>query len=64
MATSSKTKCHFEQLLSEIYARRFQENNKEMCIDSLKHQDQIKVSVNVKLAVALKNLWLQKTLID
>ena len=36
MATPSKTKSCFEQLLSEIYARRFCENNQKVCIDCLK----------------------------
>ena len=31
-----KTKSRFERLLSEIYARRFRENNKQVCIDCLK----------------------------
>ena len=36
MATPSKTKSCFEQLLSEIYARRFRKNNQKVCIDCLK----------------------------
>ena len=36
MTTPSKTKSHFERLLSEIYARRPRENNKKVCIDCLK----------------------------
>ena len=36
MTTLSKTKPHFEQLLSEIYARRPHENNQQVCIDCLK----------------------------
>ena len=36
MATPSKTKSRFEQLLSEIYPRRPRENNKRVCIDCLK----------------------------
>ena len=36
MATLSKTKSHFQQLLSENYARRFHENNQKVCIDCLK----------------------------
>ena len=36
MTTPSKTKSHFEQLLSEIYARRPHENNQKVCIDCLK----------------------------
>ena len=36
MTTLSKTKSRFQQLLSEIYARRFCENNQQVCIDCLK----------------------------
>ena len=36
MTTSSKTKSHLEQLLSEIYAKRPRENNQKVCIDFLK----------------------------
>ena len=36
MATPSKTKSRFEQLLSETYPRRPRENNKRVCIDCLK----------------------------
>ena len=36
MATPSKTKSHFERLLSEIYARWFCENNQQVRIDCLK----------------------------
>ena len=36
MATPSKTKSHFERLLSEIYARSFRKNNQQVCIDCLK----------------------------
>ena len=36
MTTPSKTKSHFEQLLSEIYARRPHKNNQKVCIDCLK----------------------------
>ena len=35
MATTSETKSRFEQLLSEIYAWRFHENNQKVCIDCL-----------------------------
>ena len=35
MATPSKTKSCFEQLLSEIYARRPGKNNQKVCIDCL-----------------------------
>ena len=34
MTTPSKKESHFEQLLSEIYARRPHENNQKVCIDS------------------------------
>ena len=36
MTTPSKTKSHFEQLLSEIYARRFFKNNQKVCVNRLK----------------------------
>ena len=36
MTTLSKTKSHFEQLLSEIYARQPRKNNQKMCIGCLK----------------------------
>ena len=36
MTSTSETKSHFEQLLSEIYARRPRENNQKVCIDCLK----------------------------
>ena len=36
MTTPSKTKSRFEQLLSEIYARRVRKNNQQVCIDCLK----------------------------
>ena len=36
MATLSKTKSHFEQLLSEIYARQLCENNQKVCLDRIK----------------------------
>ena len=36
MTTPSKTKSRFEQLLSEIYARQFRENNQQVCIGCLK----------------------------
>ena len=36
MTTPSKTKSHFERLLSEIYARQPCENNQEVFIDCLK----------------------------
>ena len=36
MTTWSKTKSHFEQLLSEIDARRPHKNNQKLCIDYLK----------------------------
>ena len=52
MTTPSKTKSHFEKLLSEIYARQFCENNQKVCIDCLK-QDQIKIGLSLKIVVAL-----------
>ena len=36
MTTPSKTKSPFERLLSEIYARWFNENNQRKCIDCFK----------------------------
>ena len=36
MTTPQKTKSCFEQLLSEIYAKWFCENNQKVCIDCLK----------------------------
>ena len=36
MTTMSETKSRFEQLLSEIYARRPHKNNQKVCIDYLK----------------------------
>ena len=36
MTTPPKTKSHFEQLLSQIYARGPHKNNKKVCIDCLK----------------------------
>ena len=36
MATPSKTKSRFEQLLSEIYAKRPHKNKQKLCIDYLK----------------------------
>ena len=33
MTTMSETKSRFEQLLSEIYARRPHKNNQKACID-------------------------------
>ena len=36
MTTMSETKSRFEQLLSEIYARRPHKNNQKICIDCLK----------------------------
>ena len=35
MTTMSKTKSHFERLLSEIYAASLCENNQQVCIDCL-----------------------------
>ena len=36
MTTPSKTRSPFEQLLSEIYARKPRKNNQKVCIDCLK----------------------------
>ena len=36
MTTPSKTKSRFEQLLSEIYAKRPCKNNQKVCTDCLK----------------------------
>ena len=36
MNTMSKTISRFEQRLCETYARRFRENNQQVCIDCLK----------------------------
>ena len=36
VTTLPKTKSRFQQLLSEIYARRFGENIQQVCIDCLK----------------------------
>ena len=36
MTTRTKTKSHFEQLLSEIDAKRPHKNNQKLCIDCLK----------------------------
>ena len=47
MTTPSKTISHFEQLLSQIYARRPHENNQKVCID-LSNQDQIKKKFECK----------------
>ena len=52
MRTPSKTRSRFEQLLSEIYARQFSENNQQLYIDD-SNQDQIKISLSVKNEVAL-----------
>ena len=36
MTTTSKTKSHFEQVLSITYAKRFHKNNQQKCIDFVK----------------------------
>ena len=36
MTTPSKSIYRFEQLLAEIYARRFRKNNQQVCLDCLK----------------------------
>ena len=52
MTTPSKIKFHFEQLLSEIDARRPRQINRKMCIDCLKPRS-MKTSLSVKIVVAL-----------
>ena len=54
MTTSPKTKSHFEQLLSEIYARESHENNK--CVKSVSNQDQIEKSLSEKIVVTLNSM--------
>ena len=53
MTTLSKTKSHFEQLSSEIYARRLCENNQKVCVNCLKPRSN-KISLSIKIVVALK----------
>ena len=36
MKTKSKSKSHFERVLSKIYAKRFHINNQQKCTDCLK----------------------------
>ena len=36
MTITSETKSRFEQLLSQIYAMRFRENNQQVCINRFK----------------------------
>ena len=45
----TKSKSHFEQLLSKIYAKSFCLK----CIQIVSNQDQIKISLSVKTVVAL-----------
>ena len=52
MKIPSKTKSHFEQLLSEIYARRPHKNNQKVCIDCLKPRSN-KNKLECKIVVAL-----------
>ena len=52
MTTMSETKSRFEQLLSEIYARRPHKNNQKVCIDCLKPRSN-KSKLSVKIVVAL-----------
>ena len=52
MATPSKTKSHFEQLLLEIYAKSFRKNNQKVCIDRLKSRSN-KNKFELIIAVAL-----------
>ena len=51
MTTPSKTKSHFEQLLSEIYARNPHQNNQKVCIDCLKPRSN-KNKFGVKIVAA------------
>ena len=51
MTTPSKTKSCFERLLSEIYARRFPENNQQVCIYCF--QPRSNKNMSVKYVVAL-----------
>ena len=55
MTTPQKTKSCFEQLLSEIYAKWFCENNQKVCIDCLKPRSKKKKkkSLSVKNVAAL-----------
>ena len=57
MTTSSKTKSCFEQLLSEICARWFCENNQQVCIDCLKPRSN-KNKIQCKIVVALNFMCL------
>ena len=52
MTTPLKTKFHFEQLLSEIYASQPRKSNQKVCIDCHKPRS-IKISLSVKIVVAL-----------
>ena len=52
MTIPSKDKSHFEQLLSEIYAKKPRKNNQKVCIDCLKPRSK-KISLSVKIVVAL-----------
>ena len=45
MTTPSKTKSHFEQLLSEVYARRPHEDNQQVYIDYLKPSSMEKLNL-------------------
>ena len=53
MKTPSITKSHFEQLLSEIYARSIPKNNQKVCRDCLKPKIKIKIGLRVKIVVEL-----------
>ena len=56
MTTPSKSKSRFEQLLSEIYARRIRENNQKVCIDCLKPRSKKKkkkIRLSVKILFVL-----------
>ena len=53
MTAPSKTESRFERLLSEIHARRFCENNQQVCIDCLKPRSNKSRFLSVKNVVAL-----------
>ena len=48
----TRSKCHFEQLLSNIYAKSFLKNNQKVCIDCLKTRSN-KNKLECKIVVAL-----------
>ena len=62
MKTTSETKSCFEQLSFEIYARQPRKNNQKVCLIS--NQDQIKISLSVKIVVALSFMCLIIKILD